>query len=130
MDGKRFTAGIAPRMRDAHRQTGELLLRLGVTPHTVGYAMLRDGVRLVSDGDRFRIVRATEELYPTIGKGYCANIYGVEHAMRDAIHLAWQRENGERGSLRFEDTAPGNTEFLYLLAGEVRLNQAKKKPQA
>lgn len=117
----RFFTAVAPTRRtaDAQRQIGELLLSLGVTPHTEGYAMLRDGARLLSDGDRCRRMRLTNELYPLLGESFERKQSRAEHAMRDAVRLAWQREEPEREALCCGET-PSNAALLYLLAGYVQ----------
>lgn len=110
------------RTRDAHRQAGELLLALGITPHTAGYAMLRDGSRLVADCDRCRQIGMTEALYPLIGTSFGRRA-GAEHAMRDAIRTAWRRMDGEA----FEKEAPSNAALLYRLAGQLAIVREREK---
>lgn len=112
--------GSPRRVRDAQRQAGELLFRIGITPHTAGFAMLRDGVRLLSDCDRNRHLKLTEELYPAIAAIYLQSNGSIEHAMRDAIRLAWQREDKDRSSLLCEEQAPSNAALLYALSEHLR----------
>ena len=104
------------RTKDAQRQIGELLFELGVTPHTEGYALLRDGVRVLADAERYRHIRLTDELYSLIGELYRQEKPRVEHAVRDAIRLAWQRENAEPQTALQNGEAPSNAALLYLLA--------------
>ena len=43
-----------------HREIGEALFSMGITPHTEGYALLRDGTRLIVETvRRNRIIRVT-----------------------------------------------------------------------
>ncbi len=100
-----------------HREIGEALFSIGVTPHTEGYALLRDGTRLIADGDRYRQIRMTDELYPLLSGCFARH---AEHAMRDALHLAWQRDGQERCAPYFGASAPSNAAFLYLLASRIR----------
>lgn len=124
MNGIRFSGGTpvrgVRRTRDAQRETGELLLRLGVTPHTEGYAMLRDGARLIARCGRYRQIGMTNELYPLLAEGYRQRDGAAEHAVRDAIRLAWQREDPDRQALCCDGGTPSNAAFLYLLAGQMR----------
>ncbi len=113
------------RATDAHRQIGELLFLLGVTPHTEGYAMLRDGARLIADGGRFRKLRMTEELYPLLGESFRKKRSYAEHAMRDAVRIAWQREDADRKALYFDDEAPSNAALLYQLAMQLDLSRRR-----
>ncbi len=114
------------RTRDAHRQIGELLLAIGITPHTEGYAMLRDGSRLIADCDRYRRIGMTEALYPLIGTGF-GHGNAAEHAMRDAIRTAWRREDAKQRIDGFGDEAPSNAALLYLLAGRVQAARERKE---
>ena len=119
--GSRFSrAQGTRRVRDAQQQAGELLLRLGMTPHTEGYAMLRDGTRLLACVGYSRHVQMTNELYPLLAASYRQNDRKSEHAMRDAIRLAWQKNGAERSALFPEDEPPSNAALLYLLAGCLR----------
>ena len=124
----RFQTGDAKPLRryaDARRQIGELLFRLGVTPHTEGYAMLRDGVMLLSDGDRYRQVQMTTELYPLLGESFQKKQSHAERAMRDAVRLAWQKEGAASEIPYIGEKTPSNAALLYLLAG--RIQTAKRK---
>ena len=104
-------------LKDARREIGELLLELGITPHTEGYAMLRDGTRLIADCDRFRRIGMTAQLYPLLGASYRRR-NGTEHAMRDAIRTAWQRDDANRGK-----EAPSNAALLYMLAARMQFER-------
>ena len=88
-----------------HREIGEALFSIGVTPHTEG------------DADRYRQIRMTDELYPLLSGCFARH---AEHAMRDALHLAWQRDGQERCAPYFGASAPSNAAFLYLLASRIR----------
>ncbi len=126
MEQYRFAAyASARRIRDAHRQAGELLFQLGVTPHTTGFDILRDGARLIADSDRNRHLKMTEELYPAIGAIYCQSGSGIEHAVRDAVRTAWQREDAERPVICTGSGTPGNAALLYALAEQIRICKAR-----
>ena len=128
MEGRFQTGGSKPlrRYADARRQIGELLFRLGVTPHTVGYAMLRDGVMLLSDGDRYRQMQLTTELYPLLGESAQKKTGQAEHAMRDAVRLAWQKEGAASEIPYIGEETPSNAALLYQLAVCLKTNGNKK----
>ena len=106
------------RTRDAGRCVSELLMGLGIAPHLKGYAALRDGVRMLAETSRTRRIRTNEDLYPLLGEKGSQ----IEHAVRDAIRTAWERnaETAAQTDLFFGIEQPTNAVFLYTLAERVR----------
>ena len=120
----RLKPNSARRAHDVQRQIGEMMLKLGMTPHTDGYAMLCDGTRLLAGVDRGRYVHMYTELYPLLEENF-GRSDKVLYAMRDTIQLAWQRNDEARAELFFDDTPPCNAELLYMLAEHLKTACAK-----
>ena len=93
-----------------------MYVELGIAPHQSGYTALRDGVRMLAELSRTRRVRTNKDLYPLLG----AKRTQVEHAVRDAIRLAWTRKSAAQTDLFSGTQPPTNAVFLYTLAEQVR----------
>lgn len=107
-------AGRMRRERDASRTAGELLLRLGVTPHLCGYEPLCEGVRIVAERERERERPPLSELQPAVGR--LLGNFGPEHAMRDAIGVGFLSTDGIHARLFPLSVRPGSAEFICTLA--------------
>ena len=75
-------------------RTDKLLVRLGILPNLIGYKYLRYGFALLKD-DPERIQYVTKDLYPAIAHYYGTSWVSVEHAIRTAVTVCWERGNKE-----------------------------------
>lgn len=108
--------GSCERARRANRCIGELLLELGVAPHTEGFTALCKGSMVLTAQGESRL-RLNDTLYPLVQRGSEKTGISAEHAIRDAIRNGWQREpSALRAKLFPSGRAPTNAEVLYTLA--------------
>lgn len=95
---------------------------LGVPAHLKGYYYLRDAIRIYAMSGSPVGLSITNDIYPTVAKIYNTRPPLVEHAMRNAIEIAWTR--GQQTTIReyFGYTAgdykgkPSNLEFVATMA--------------
>ena len=95
---------------------------LGVPAHLKGYYYLRDAIRIYAMSGSPVGLSITNDIYPTVAKIYNTRPPLVEHAMRNAIEIAWTRVN--LGTIReyFGYTSndykgkPSNLEFVATMA--------------
>lgn len=109
------------------KQVGELLNRLGISPHLIGYGYLKSGiVRCLLDPREMESV--TKLLYPGIAKDYGTTAGRVEHGIRHAIEKAWGEKrcevwdnifgNGQGNANR----RPANAQFIAAVADYIVIN--------
>jgi two-component system response regulator (stage 0 sporulation protein A) len=95
---------------------------LGVPAHLKGYYYLRDAIRIYALSGSPVDLSITNDIYPTVAKIYNTRPPLVEHAMRNAIEIAWTRGNQETIRAYFGYTAndhkgkPSNLEFVATMA--------------
>lgn len=105
----------------------KLLHRVGVPAHIKGYGYLRYGIILAVENQGV-INSVTKTLYPNIAKHYGVTASSVERAMRNAVSIAWDRGDITLLSDLFgftvncEKGKPTNSEFIAMLADDIRLN--------
>ena len=87
------------RRRRTGRCIGELLLQLGVAPHTAGFCALYSGSMLLTEQDAAFRQRLNGALYPIVERYAEHGRHSAEHAIRDAVRTGF---SGEPGSLRAE----------------------------
>lgn len=103
------------------RVLGQYLGRLGVAPHLRGYSYLKTGIRHCLDTPE-EMESVTKLLYPAIAKEHCTTSGRVEHGIRHAISLAWEKRNEEEWGKIFgfrEAERPTNSEFLAALTDHI-----------
>jgi len=66
---------------------------IGVPAHLKGYYYLRDAIRIYAMSDSPVDLSITNDIYPTVAKIYNMRPPLVEHAVRNAIEIAWTRGN-------------------------------------
>lgn len=99
---------------DATRIIGELLLRLGITPHLKGYEPLREGVRITAERERSVARPPLTDLRPMVGR-ICGE-HSPEHAIHDAIGVGFlSAEEIHARIFPFSDR-PSSAEFICTLA--------------
>ena len=105
---------------------------IGVPAHLKGYYYLRDGIRIYALCENRTEISVMRDIYPTVAKLYGTRPPLVEHAMRNAIEIAWTRGNLETIHAYFGYTIndykgkPSNLEFIAMMA-ERALTYVKKR---
>ncbi len=95
---------------------------IGVPAHLKGYYYLRDAIRIYAMSESPVDLSITNDIYPTVAKIYNTRPPLVEHAMRNAIEIAWTRGNQSTIREYFGYNAgdfkgkPSNLEFVAMMA--------------
>ena len=123
------TAPAQPTALDLmNRKISELLLSVGVPVHLKGYRYLREAVGIYTLADHPENLSVTLDLYPMIATRYNTKDILVEHAIRNAIEIAWTRGNLNQIIELFGYTVndhkgkPSNLEFIAMIAERVRIS--------
>lgn len=99
---------------------------VGVPVHLKGYYYLREAVRIYTLAPSPVTLGITIDIYPVVAKLYNTKSILVEHAMRNAIEIAWTRGNIDTIFEYFGYTIndhkgkPSNLEFVAMIAEKVR----------
>lgn len=127
-------------MRTAEMQSGRLLMDLdllekqiaasvlavGVPAHLKGYYYLRDAIRIYAMSESPLEISITNDVYPAVARIYNTRPQLVEHAIRNAIEIAWTRGNIDTLHAYFGYTIndykgkPSNREFIAMMAERAR----------
>ena len=112
-------------MKNIQQTVKDMLLELGVPEHLKGYQYLTEAITVASGAEETLRVKV-KGLYRQIAKLYGTTPSFVEKAIRDAVVTTWDR--GDREFLRTilgygddDKSRPTNSEFIILLADEVKL---------
>jgi two-component system response regulator (stage 0 sporulation protein A) len=95
---------------------------IGVPAHLKGYYYLRDAIRIYAMSEAPVGLSITNDIYPTVAKIYNTRPPLVEHAVRNAIEIAWTRGNQDAIHEYFGYThndfkgKPSNLEFVAMMA--------------
>lgn len=95
---------------------------IGVPAHLKGYYYLRDAIRIYAMSESPVDLSITNDIYPTVAKIYNTRPPLVEHAVRNAIEIAWTRGNQDAIREYFGYTCkdykgkPSNLEFVAMMA--------------
>ena len=95
---------------------------IGVPAHLKGYYYLRDAIRIYAMSESPVDLSITNDIYPTVAKIYNTRPPLVEHAVRNAIEIAWTRGNADTIREYFGYTIhdykgkPSNLEFVAMMA--------------
>lgn len=114
------------------RQIAAGIRAIGVPAHLKGYYYLRDGIRIYALCENRTEISVMRDIYPTVAKLYGTRPPLVEHAMRNAIEIAWTRGNLQAIHDYFGYTVndfkgkPSNMEFIAMMA-ERALTYVKKR---
>lgn len=109
---------------DLRSHASNLLLRLGVPPKRAGYRYLREAIPIIAKNPHLSI---TKELYPAVAALCQSDGNNVEHAIRSAIHAAWEHRDDRLWRLYFPPDASGhiprptNAGFILRLADSLDL---------
>ena len=127
-------------LRTAEMQTGQFVadidilekqitasvLAIGVPAHLKGYHYLRDCIRIYALSEAPMDLSITNDVYPAVAKIYGTRPQLVEHAVRNAIEIAWMRGNLDTLHAYFGYTIndckgkPSNREFIAMMAERAR----------
>jgi two-component system response regulator (stage 0 sporulation protein A) len=102
------------------------LQKIGMTCNLKGYRYVRTAIAMVHD-DSNLLGLVTKELYPNIARKYGTTSSRVERAIRHAVETAWNKGNHIfvnnlfKGTVSYNKSKPTNSEFIALLADELKL---------
>ncbi len=109
------------------RKISECIRAVGVPVHLKGYYYLRDAIRMYALSKNPVELCITTDIYPAVAKLYNTRATLVEHAMRNAIEIAWTRGNLNVIFEYFGYTVndhkgkPSSLEFVAMIAERVRM---------
>lgn len=125
-------ASAPPVKRDLEDVITGVLLEVGVPAHIKGYMFLKEAITLVIN-DMDIINSVTKCLYPAIAERFDTTPSRVERAIRHAIESAWNGRNNIqavnkffRYSIRNDKGKPTNSEFIALIADNIRISQKER----
>ncbi len=102
------------------RDVDEVLLRMGIMPHLMGYTYLKNALMMAYE-DRELLLGVTKILYPELARRFDTSPANLERCIRSAVEIAWR--NGEKRNKdefsgedgwNFTDKKPGNTRFMKM----------------
>jgi two-component system response regulator (stage 0 sporulation protein A) len=102
------------------------LQNIGMTCNLKGYRYVRTAIAMVYE-DNSLLGLVTRELYPSIARQYGTTSSRVERAIRHAVETAWNKGNRIfvdslfKGTISYNKSKPTNSEFIALLADELKL---------
>lgn len=105
-----------------------ILKRAGIPAHIKGYMYLRTAILLVYFNIEL-LGQVTKRLYPDIARQYSTTASRVEKAIRHAIGIAWNQDNGNeinniiRSASSNKKSKPTNSEFIALVADNLRIQE-------
>lgn len=97
-------------------RAADLLIRIGMRPNLKGYQFLRTALKLCLN-DREELDGITKRLYPSVARKHATTAGKVEHDIRHAIEVCWERGNEREQRAVFgygfgEGRRPTNSEFI------------------
>ena len=116
---------------DLEQRIGEMLHKLAVAPHLLGYKYLKSAILCVVK-DRGMLEAITLKIYPEVARQHETTPSRVERAMRNAVENAWDRcrvETMEQVfgySLDENKGKPSNSEFIAMIADKVLLDSSRR----
>ncbi len=89
----------------------------GVTEKYKGFNATVDGVLFIIEVQEMPI-KITKDLYPALARKYHTSIRNIEHNMRWITTMCWEKNRKRLEEMAGYplDSAPGNKEFLSILA--------------
>lgn len=108
----------------------EILQRLGIPPNLKGYHYLRRAIVLCVMTPELQTC-ITKQLYPAVASEFKATASRVERAMRHAIEIAWENNDGSMISIlgnatRYRNKKPTNSEFIATITDRLRLRYFRR----
>lgn len=95
---------------------------IGIPAHLKGYYYLREAIRIYALSESPHTLNITSDVYPQVAAIFNTKATLVEHAIRNAIEIAWTRGNIETLHAYFGYTVndyrgkPSNYEFIAMMA--------------
>ena len=111
---------------DLEKIVSDILKKIGVPPHILGYKYLRSAIILGFQDDKL-LNCVTKKLYPRIAEDYETTPTRVERSIRHAIEVAWGRSNVEilhevfGYTIDSERGKPTNSEFMAMITDRLKL---------
>lgn len=99
---------------------------IGIPAHLKGYYYLREAIRIYAQAPSPCLLSINGDVYPEVAKIFNTKATLVEHAIRNAIEIAWTRGNIETLHAYFGYTVndnrgkPSNFEFIAMMAERAR----------
>ncbi|MDO4572150.1 MAG: sporulation initiation factor Spo0A C-terminal domain-containing protein [Clostridia bacterium] len=106
---------------------------IGIPAHLKGYYYLREAIRLYAESEAPQDLNVTVDIYPRVAQIFNTKSSLVEHAIRNAIEIAWMRGNIETLHDYFGYTVndyrgkPSNLEFIAMMAQRAVSYVGRKK---
>lgn len=106
-------------------RVSEVLHLMGVPPHTLGYAYLKDAILLVHDDVKY-MMKITKNLYPKVAQLHETTPSRVERAIRNTIELTLARGDHELlvnifgHSVKSANSKLTNSEFIAIIAEKIK----------
>ncbi len=111
---------------DLEKIVSDILKKIGVPPHILGYKYLRSAIILGFQDEKMMNL-VTKKLYPRIAEDYETTPTRVERSIRHAIEVAWGRSNVEilhelfGYTIDSERGKPTNSEFMAMITDRLKL---------
>ena len=109
---------------DIDARLSSIFLVLGIPANMKGYLYLRESVKLVIQSPEYMNC-ITKKLYPVIADRFGSTPRNVEHAIRHAIEICWQRGRVDRLNDLYgfrvvaQADKPSNSELIALIADRI-----------
>ena len=116
---------------DLEAAVTDIIHEIGVPAHIKGYQYLREAI-ILTINDMEMINAVTKVLYPEVAKKFSTTPSRVEHAIRHAIEVAWDRGDIEVLQKFFGYTVsnikgkPTNSEFIAMIADSLTLKRKQR----
>lgn len=131
-NSKIISSSSGTKSKDLEDVVTSILLEMGIPAHIKGYMFLKEAITIVVN-DMDIINSVTKSLYPTIAEKFDTTPSRVERAIRHAIESAWNGRNNIHAvhkffkySIRNDKGKPTNSEFIALIADNIRISQKQK----
>lgn len=114
--------------KDMDHMVTMILREMGIPANIKGYPYLRKAI-IITASDMSIIGAVTKLLYPDVAKCYQTNALCVEHAIRRAIEVAWERADSKvlkkylGDSMVANRKKPTNSEFIATIAEMLRMRE-------
>ena len=112
----------ADRIGILEKQIAAGIRAIGIPAHLKGYYYLREAIRIYALCDSPQEISITNTIYPLVAETFHTKPMLVEHAIRNAIEIAWMRGNLDTLHDYFGYTVndyrgkPSNHEFIAMMA--------------
>ncbi len=104
-----------------------ILPKLGISPNIKGYHYICEAVQIFLDSQE-TTVSFSKEIYPKIATHYSVTSLSIERAIRNAIHVGYNRcdmafaESIFQNTLQSKSDVPTNTLFITSIAQWIKFS--------